>query len=257
MDGNPLPELALKCIESWKKYLPDYEIIEWNENNFDIHCNKYVEQAYESKKYAFVSDYARLYAMYEQGGIYMDTDVEVIKNLDAFLSNKAFSGFESSKDIPTGIMACEKHFPLFKAFLNYYNGKNFILPNGEYDTTTNVSIITNICLTHGFIKNNMFQTFEGFTLYPSDYFCPKEPCTGILKITDNTHTIHHFSGSWFSDEEHKRDKKLKDLCLKYGEKRGMFLYKTLFIPYRIISSIKEIGWEKTFRKVIQKNKEKR
>ena len=106
--GKELPELAKKCIASWKKYCPDYEIIRWDESNFDLESCQYVKQAYQSKKYAFVTDYVRLYAMYTQGGVYMDTDVELTKNLDKFLDHQGFSGFESEAQIPTGIMAAEK-----------------------------------------------------------------------------------------------------------------------------------------------------
>ena len=117
--GNPLPDLAVKCIDSWKKYCPDYEIKEWNEKNFNLDACPYVREAYEAKKWAFVSDYARLYAMVTEGGIYMDTDVEVLKPLDEYLDNLAFSGFQTEKEIPTGIMACEKGFPLFNSDLYY------------------------------------------------------------------------------------------------------------------------------------------
>ena len=119
--GNPLSDLAQKCIDSWKKYCPDYEIKEWNESNFDLNSCDYVREAYQAKKWAFVTDYVRLYAMVTEGGIYMDTDVEVIRPLDSFLSNRAFSGFEDETNIPTGIMACEKGFPLFEELLEEYN----------------------------------------------------------------------------------------------------------------------------------------
>ena len=111
--GNPLPEDAKRCIDTWKKYCPDYEIKEWNESNFDVAQNDYIKEAYEAKKWAFVSDYARLKVLVEYGGIYMDTDVEVLKPLDRFLSERAFSGFEDADAIPAGIMACEKGFELF------------------------------------------------------------------------------------------------------------------------------------------------
>ena len=121
--GKPLPKLAKKCIKSWKKFLPDYEIIECNENNFDLNCCDYVREAYDNKKYAFVTDYVRLYMLYKEGGIYMDTDVEVLKNLDCFLNEKAFSGFENEKYVPTGLMASEKGNEIIGELLNYYDNK--------------------------------------------------------------------------------------------------------------------------------------
>ena len=170
---NPLPELTVKCIESWKKFCPDYEIVRWDESNFDIASCDYAREAYEAKKYAFVSDYARLKVLVDHGGVYMDADVEVIKPLDKFLSEQAFSGFDSLITIPTGIMACEKGFALFADMLREYDTRHFILSDGSFDLTTNVITITNHCKPLGFIPNNTKQTINGFTLYPKDYFCPK------------------------------------------------------------------------------------
>ena len=199
--GNPLPELAQKCIESWKKYCPDYEIKEWNETNFDVECCEYVKEAYQAKKWAFVSDVARLYALVNYGGVYMDTDVEVLKPLDAILAYSAVSGFEAQDRIPTGLMACEKNHPLFVELLKDYDNAHFIKEDGNYDVTTNVVRITNLCLKHGLVLNNTLQTVNGFTLFPSDYFCPKDSQTKKINITENTYTIHHFDGSWLSEEE--------------------------------------------------------
>jgi len=199
--GNPLPELAKKCIESWKKYCPDYEIIEWNETNFDINYCAYVKEAYEAKKWAFVSDVARLYALVKEGGIYMDTDVEVLKPLDEFLTLEAFSGFESVDRIPTGLMAAQKGSALFQELLQEYETARFLQEDGSFDLTTNVIRITNVCLKYGLQLNNTLQTVNGFTLYPNDYFCPKDLETKVLTITENTHTIHHFDGSWLTEED--------------------------------------------------------
>ena len=164
---NPKPELAEKCIASWQKYCPDYELTEWNEDNFDI-CSAplYVRQAYEHKKWAFITDYVRLYALVNFGGVYMDTDVEVCKPLDEFLQHQAFSGFEDGINIPTGIMASEKDFPLFKYLLDYYDDVSFVNEDGTLNTVTNVTIITEMCEKKGLIKNNQFQVIDGFALYP-------------------------------------------------------------------------------------------
>lgn len=199
---NPKPKLANKCIQSWRKHCPDYEIIEWNEDNFDISSAPlYVRQAYEAKKWAFVSDYVRLYAMVNFGGIYMDTDVEVLKSLDSFLLHEAFSGFEDEVSIPTGIMACEKGFPLFAEFLKYYDAACFVNKDGSINTTTNVRIITNICMNHGLKRTDEFQIIEGFALYPHDYFCPISYTSGKMEKTKRTATIHWFAGSWQTAEQ--------------------------------------------------------
>ncbi len=233
--GNPLPELAQKCIESWKKYCPDYEIIEWNEKNFDVNCNRYCAEAYAAKKWAFVSDVARLYALVHEGGIYMDTDVEVTKPLDAFLELDAFSGFESFDRIPTGIMAAAKGHVLFTELLNDYENDGFFNEDGTPNLTTNVTRITNNCLKHGLILNNTKQTVNGFTLFPNDYFCPKDCETKIVTITENTHTIHHFDGSWLSAE----DKEMGRLRNKY---RKVLPYTLASYLARFVSYIKHRGF---------------
>lgn len=201
LGGNKKSKLIEKCIASWKKYCPDYEIIEWNENNFDIGSNKYLKEAYEAKKWAFASDYIRLYVLYTEGGIYMDTDVEVLKPLDRFLECKAFSGFERKDAILTGIMACEKGNEIFKELLSYYTDKSFYNEDGSMNQTTNVVTITNMFLEKGLILNNEYQNIEGFELFPNDYFCPKDYKTKELFLTDNSYTIHHFDGSWVAPKD--------------------------------------------------------
>lgn len=194
---NPKPKLAQKCIKSWKKYCKGYEIIEWNEDNFDISSAPlYVRQAYDAKKWAFVTDYVRLWAMIKYGGIYLDTDVEVIRPLDFFLQHQAFSGFEDNTNIQTGVMACEKGFPLYREFMAYYDTVSFINADGSNNLTTNVRIITRICLEHGLVQNNTLQDICGFVLYPNDVFCPINYYDHKLYKTANTATIHWFSGSW-------------------------------------------------------------
>lgn len=199
--GNELPDDAKACIDSWRKHCPDYEIIRWDESNFDIRVNRYVREAYESKKWAFVSDYARLWALVNHGGVYMDTDVELIGPIDFALRHQAFSGFESNCSIPTGIMACEQGFPLFSELLHDYDDRRFILDDGSFDITTNVTAITNACLKHGLVPDNTYQTVDGLALYPSDWFCPKSHDTGKITLSKNTCAIHHFAGSWLDDTE--------------------------------------------------------
>lgn len=198
---NPLTKMAKKCIASWRKYCPDYEIIEWNEDNFDIDYCPYVREAYDAKKWAFVSDVARLYALVKMGGIYMDTDVEVIRPLDGILPYDALSGFESQTRIQTGLMTCREGHGLFTEFLNEYQGIHFKREDGSLDVTTNVTRITNTCLKYGLKLNNTEQTIRGFTLLPNDYLCPKNADTGEICITERTVCIHHFDASWHTPLE--------------------------------------------------------
>ncbi|GEP50377.1 glycosyl transferase [Flavobacterium noncentrifugens] len=195
--GNPLPPLAEKCIASWKKFLPDYEIMEWNEGNFPIDRFIFAKQALESRKFAFVSDVSRLYALKEFGGIYMDTDVEVLKSLDDFLHLPAFSGFENDDFVPTGIMASEKGGEWVRELLEYYDNRPFINADGSLEMESNTIIITKMMLEKGFVMSNTFQEKEGYVaFYPNDYFCPKSYKTGNIELTENSYCIHHFAQSW-------------------------------------------------------------
>ncbi len=231
--GNPLPKLAEQCIKSWKKYCPDYKIIRWDESTFDVSAAPlYVRQAYEAKKWAFVTDYVRLYAMTTCGGIYMDTDVEVIKPLDKFLHHQAFSGFESEKNIPTGIMASEKDFPLFQEFLHYYDTASFYNEDGSLNMTTNVKIMTNICLQHGFVPNGKYQIIDGFALYPKDVFCPISYHDGKLNKTKQTVAIHWFTASWRS-AKYLSDREQMRKSNRQKERREYWR----FLPNRIIRRI--------------------
>ena len=227
-----MPELAMKCIASWKKYLPEYEIKEWNEDNFDLDLYPYVREAYDNRKFAFVTDVVRLYALYHEGGIYMDTDVEVLKPLDSLLVYDAVSGFESPTQIPTGLMACREGHPFFKELLDEYDGLHFKREDGSLDMTTNVTRITNACLKYGFVPNNKLQTVNGFTFLPKDYLCPKSYADGKIYLSDNTLTIHHFAGSWLTG----RDKMVRVLQRIVGERifHWLVIVKRHLIKNRIV-----------------------
>ncbi|PLR79637.1 glycosyl transferase [Bacillus canaveralius] len=191
------PKLVAKCIKSWKDHLKNYKFIEWNESNFDINSNPFVREAYEAKKFAFVSDYVRLFALYRYGGIYMDTDVEVIKSLDRFLVHDAFLGFEDDMYLQSGTMGAVKGHSIIGSFLNYYSNKSFIKPDGAYDLTTNTYIMTKICGEFNLINNGKLQTLiNEVVIYPRTFFSPYDYINGGNYITDESYTIHHFAQSW-------------------------------------------------------------
>jgi len=216
-----------RCIESWKKYLPDYELILWNEENFDINSNKFVKEAYEAKKWAFVSDYVRLFVLYNYGGIYMDTDVEVLKNLDGFLEHTAFSGYENDTLIPTGIMGAEKNNSWIKDLLKYYENLPFINHDGSFNTKPNTAIITKLTTEkYGFNAEKGFQVLKGgLTIYPKDYFCPKSYYDGRVTVTENTYTIHHFSASWHTGYDRFKLKIHKKFIFLFGSRLHNYLIK--------------------------------
>lgn len=200
--GNPLPDSALKCINSWQKYCPDYEIIEWNENNYDVNKIPYTKYCYENKKFAFLTDYVRLDIIYNEGGIYLDTDVELVKNLDDLLDSKCYIGMEQVGTINTGQgFGAEKYNEFIKENKEYYEKTSFLDDDGSFKRTICVEITTNILQKYGLKKENVKQTIRGVEIYPTDYFCPKKMGTNRIHISKNTYSIHHFEGSWKSQNK--------------------------------------------------------
>ncbi|TXC92368.1 glycosyl transferase [Metabacillus litoralis] len=195
--GKEKPDIVQKCIKSWKQNLPGYEIIEWNEHNFDINSNKYVREAYGEKKFAFVSDFVRVYALYKFGGIYLDTDVEVYKSFDIFLHHDSFWGFEQENFIATSTIGAKKGNFIIKQFLDSYKNKSFYKENGSCDDLTNVVIVTSLLKGMGLNADGTFQQIKGKgTFYPQEYFSPYDYINCRNLKTDNTYTIHHFYKSW-------------------------------------------------------------
>ncbi|WP_078432590.1 glycosyltransferase family 32 protein [Metabacillus halosaccharovorans] len=197
--GKEKPDIVKKCIESWESHLSGYEIREWNEYNFDIESNIYVKEAYEAGKFAFVSDYARVYALFNFGGIYLDTDVEVFKPFDDLLHNDSFWGFEQENYIATSTIGTRKGNKLIQLFLDSYKEKNFINEDGSYDDLTNVAIVSEILKNKGLKMNGQYQEIEEIgTFYPQTYFSPYDYINCRKFITDNTYAMHHFYKSWLS-----------------------------------------------------------
>ena len=209
---KPIPNNLMKCIDSWKSNLPDYEFIKWDEKNFNIDSTLWTKQAYEHKKYAFVSDFVRLKALVEYGGIYLDTDVEVVKSFNNFLELDSFGGFETINTITTGVIGAKKGNPILKEFLDTYC-KGFVSESGSLNNDSNVLKFTQILLEHGLILNNQYQNVDGFHVFPKTYFCPLD-VWHYKDITKDTYAIHYFEGSWLDDETKKRIKKESTVLYK-------------------------------------------
>lgn len=261
---NPLPPLACKCIESWKKYFPDYEIKEWNEDNYDVNKIPYIKEAYEAKKYAFVSDYARFDILYHEGGVYFDTDVEVIRSFDTILSNGAFMGCErDGADEPSSVeqkgltcgrlsnrsqvnpglgIAVAPGLRLYEEILEYYASLSFKNTDGSNNTTTVVEYTTEILKRNGMKNIKEIQKVAGITIYPKEYFSPKDIDTKELTITKNTYSIHHYDASWaewYDKAAGERGPKLKKfLGDKIGSKVNVVIY--VFQKYGLVGVIKKI-----------------
>ena len=199
-----MPALVLKCLESWKEHLPDYEIMVWNEDNFDVNLYLFAAEAYKERKFAFVADVCRLHALKEMGGIYLDTDVEFLKPLpEQMLNHKAFTGFEDNLLLSSAIMGSEQNGKWINDLLAHYENRSFYLADGNLDVNPNTEIITAFMKEKKQVRiDNTFQRLPNYCIiYPSTYFCPKSWKTGRITLTKHTRCIHHFAGSWLVEDD--------------------------------------------------------
>ena len=234
---QPLDDEAQKCIASWRRFFPNYEIKEWNEKNFDIDSCDYIKQAYEARQWAFVSDYARFWILYHEGGIYFDTDVEVINPIDDILSNGAFMGMEKDGNgkkysIAPGLgMAAPSNMSIFKDIIDSYHGDSFKIEEKTLTSKTVVIRVSDILRKYGYNPSiDKIQKIAGIYIYPSDYFCPIDFRTGIFAATDNTRSIHHYKASWM--QEHT-----KNYFLLRHEAYASLRKYIPDIPARILSAV--------------------
>lgn len=218
--GKPKPEDVVKYMETWKKCCPDYEIMEWNEENFDVNCNQFVKEAYEAKKWAFVADYARLTALYNYGGVYIDTDIEILKSFDDLLDKEGFLGWEEmTVKICTAVIGAQKGAEWIKAFMErYYDHSKFLLDDGSYDMVPNVVKLTELFAEkYGLDVQKEHQVLtNGIEIFPREYFSPMDWYSGIADTTQNTYTIHHFANSWTEGEYRELVEIFRKLVREYG-----------------------------------------
>ncbi len=228
-----MPPLAEKCIKSWKKYCPDYKIVCWNEENFDISQNRYAAQAYAAGKWAFVSDYVRLKVLYDAGGIYLDTDVELLRPLDELIAQNGYMGFDDQDLISTGLgFACAAGNALVGRLLADYDDLSFVLPDGTYDMLPCPDRNTKTIKRLGMDLTKKDQVFMGIRMLPEEYLCPVKYYTGKKKITKNTYSIHHFCASWTSKTA-KRTLVVKRIVgvKLYDKLYGKFLHKFKWLEW--------------------------
>lgn len=201
--GKPLNQQALNCIESWKRFCPGFEIMRWDESNAPLNANRYAQQAMQTQKWAFVSDYVRLAVLKEYGGIYLDTDVELTSSLEPFLDKDGFIGFQDADCVGTGLIACKQNHPFARRALALYGDLDFLLPDGSVDDTTNVERITALLVQEGLRQDNCPQTVLDVSVYPSEYFSPKNLETGKITLTEHTCAIHYFGASWMTPSQRR------------------------------------------------------
>ena len=220
-----LPGNAKKCILSWEKFLPGYKIIRWDESNFDVSKNPYTKEAYEKGEYAFVSDYARLKTIYDNGGIYFDTDVELIRPLDAEMLKTGFFAKEDKNYINTGLgFAAERGDKTIKAMLDDYNNIHFIKTDGTTDKTS-CPIRNTESIKTRIERINNIEYIDGKPIYPKEYFSPLNWRTGRIKRTKNTFAIHYGNASWVSENIKIRLRERRRCVDKYGKTLGLMVFK--------------------------------
>ncbi len=241
--GKPLPELARKCIDSWRRFCPDYEIRQWDESNFDVQSCDYVKEAYAAKKWAFVSDYARFWILYNHGGVYFDTDVELLKPIDPILEKGGFMGVEVAPGdfvggnadliVAPGLgIAVAKNDPFYERILKYYQDIHFMLSDGSLNTMTVGSHVTELLRANGLKNEDVMQTVCGINIYPKRFFNPIDLNSGKCKLTDDTVSIHHYAATWVSGKTKFRDGVFRFIYRVFGKRVAEALKKA----YRNLSS---------------------
>ena len=217
--GNPIPDKYKRCIESWHKFCPDYEIIEWNESNYDVSKCKYMEDAYQAKIWGFVPDYARIDIVYQNGGIYLDTDVELVRNLDDLLYQKGFAGFEDEEYVNLGSgFGAEAGHPVLKSMLDYYQKETFIYENGELNLIASPIHNTSVLNQFGLINNGEYQKIADMTIYPAKVLTGKCMYTMRTVIKPWTYAVHHYDGSWATEKARRMNARMEqDMKLYHGD----------------------------------------
>lgn len=226
---NPKPEIVLSCIESWKKYMPEYEIKEWNEENYDVYKSSFAKEAYKQKRWAFVSDYARFDIIYHFGGIYFDTDVELLKTIpEEILKKNNFTGFETAGKVsPVLVYADKRRGNITKQILDKYESIQFLFESKSENMTVN-TIVTSVLVPLGLIKNDTFQVVGGLTIYPSSVFCAFDQDVKEIDITENTVSVHHYAGTWTADTPKKKIRKyVKRIFGVEGYRKLLNLYRKI------------------------------
>lgn len=253
---QPLPEKAQECIDSWRKFCPDYKIIEWNESNFDFNSCQYAREAYECKKWAFVSDYARFWILYNYGGLYFDTDVELIHDINEIVIEGPFMGSEPSEEkcrVAAGLgLGVYPHHPLYKEILDYYQSLRFIISDHVYNDETIVTYITDIAQKHGYVGDNTIEQIGDISIYPPEFFCPMDMKTGQLHITEKTKSIHWYTASWKDETETRIHNRAVEIYNKYNNAIGRLISEVYESTAKTLYYIRVEGLSSVTRRILRK-----
>ena len=248
LSGSAYPAIVEQCIASWRRTMPDYDVRLWDSARSPITANDYVRQAYAVGKYAFVSDYVRLYALYHEGGIYFDSDVEALRSFDDLLGEPAFLGFERCGRVGPWLIASEPGNPVIRELLDEYEHRMFCDAQGKLDLTVNTIPTTKLLIEKGLQPEDRIQRLDGITVYPERTFCPKDPWTDEVTITPDTYAIHHFTGSWndLADKDmpfiRSIPEKVKTFARTYHERyegRPIIIYGTGIVGYNAYQALKK------------------
>lgn len=231
LSGEPYPDEIQQCIDSWHKYLPEYEYKLWTKDNFDLEINPWVKEAFDEKKYAAVSDFIRLKVLYDYGGIYLDSDLEVLKPIDVLLSCRAFTGRESAGRLAAWVFGAEPHNSVIKMFMDDYNGRHFLNENDQREMIPNTISVTRILSDYGIGPEDKTEAIGDITVFSSDYFSPYKPWKKELEFTENSFMKHHYAGSWRNTKDaafwkfmQNIPEKLPNILKKYDSSRKIIIY---------------------------------
>ena len=201
LSDEPYPEIIRLCMDSWHKYLPDYEFVHWDLQKLNEIDSIWAKQAFEHKKYAFAADFIRCYSVYNFGGIYLDTDVELFDSFDSFLNLKAFMGLDSRGDLEAAVFGAEKHAEWLGKALEFYKDRKFVNTDGTFNIITMPNVfksVFNQLLGREYPQYEEISDLSFLTLFPPDFFSPKDYTTGVVRRTSRTVAVHHFEAGWLN-----------------------------------------------------------
>lgn len=249
-----MSETDKACLDSWREVLPDYQIKRWDESNFDVNCCEYAREAYKAKKWAYVSDCARYMILDKEGGLFLDTDVRVLKSYNPLLKEQCFLGVErpNYSVAPGLVIGTVPGHHMIKEMVNVYEHTKFLNPTEVPKAPTSPDYITELLKNYGFVQENKLQHLKDVTIYPYEYFAPMDSVTGLTNISNETYSVHLYNTSWETDDVRLWHERRYKLNRRFGVKVGRYIYLIWSLPSRMKKRIEDDGIKKTFRYALKK-----